>query len=67
MNEKTQKQIFDPFFTTKRSKGGTGLGLAIVYRILEEHGGGISVKSRPGAGTTFTIRIPARPPVRARA
>jgi signal transduction histidine kinase len=67
MNEKTQKQIFDPFFTTKRAKGGTGLGLAIVYRILEEHGGTISVKSRPGAGTTFTIRIPARPPVRARA
>jgi len=60
MNEKTQKQIFDPFFTTKRSKGGTGLGLAIVYRIVEEHGGVISVQSRPGAGTTFTIRIPAK-------
>lgn len=67
MNEKTQKQIFDPFFTTKRAKGGTGLGLAIVYRIVEEHGGSISVKSRPGAGTTFTIRIPARPPAGARA
>ncbi|MBE0603089.1 MAG: GHKL domain-containing protein, partial [Deltaproteobacteria bacterium] len=60
MNDKTQKQIFDPFFTTKRAKGGTGLGLAIVYRILEEHGGNISVRSRQGAGTTFTIRIPAR-------
>ena len=60
MNEKTQKQIFDPFFTTKRAKGGTGLGLAIVYRILEEHGGHISVKSKLGAGTTFSIRIPAR-------
>jgi signal transduction histidine kinase len=60
MNEKTQKQIFDPFFTTKRAKGGTGLGLAIVYRILEEHGGHISVKSKPGTGTAFTIRIPAR-------
>ncbi|MGD1048211.1 MAG: ATP-binding protein [Candidatus Krumholzibacteriaceae bacterium] len=60
MNEKTQKQIFDPFFTTKRAKGGTGLGLAIVYRILEEHGGHISVKSKLGSGTTFTIRIPAR-------
>jgi signal transduction histidine kinase len=57
----------DPFFTTKRGNGGRGRGLAIVYRILEEHGGTISVKSRPGAGTTFTIRIPARPPVRARA
>jgi signal transduction histidine kinase len=61
MNEKTQKQIFDPFFTTKRAKGGTGLGLAIVYRILEEHGGSISVKSKQGSGTTFTVRLPARP------
>jgi K+-sensing histidine kinase KdpD len=59
MNEKTQKQIFEPFFTTKRAKGGTGLGLAIAYRIMEEHGGHISLKSKPGAGSTFTIRIPA--------
>jgi signal transduction histidine kinase len=61
MNEKTIKQIFDPFFTTKRAKGGSGLGLAIAYRILEEHNGTITVKSEPGAGTTFTIRIPVRP------
>jgi len=59
MDEKTQKQIFDPFFTTKRAKGGTGLGLAIAFRIIEEHSGSISVKSKPGEGTTFTIRIPA--------
>lgn len=59
MDEKTQKQIFDPFFTTKRAKGGTGLGLAIAFRIVEEHSGSISVKSRPGKGTTFTVRIPA--------
>ncbi|MCX5754059.1 MAG: HAMP domain-containing sensor histidine kinase, partial [Candidatus Krumholzibacteria bacterium] len=51
-----------PFFTTKRAKGGTGLGLAIAYRIIEEHGGGITVKSKQGAGTTFTIRIPAKSP-----
>ncbi len=60
MDEKTQKQIFDPFFTTKRAKGGTGLGLAIAFRIVEEHSGSISVSSRPGLGTKFTIRIPAK-------
>ncbi len=59
MTEKTLKQIFDPFFTTKRAKGGTGLGLAIAYRIIEEHGGRLSVASKLGEGTTFTIRIPA--------
>lgn len=59
MNEKTLKQIFDPFFTTKRARGGTGLGLPIAYRIVEEHGGTISVYSTPGAGTVFTVRIPA--------
>jgi len=59
MNESTLKQIFNPFFTTKRAKGGTGLGLPIAYRIIEEHGGKISVSSRPGEGTVFTIRIPA--------
>ncbi len=62
MNEKTIKQIFDPFFTTKRGKGGTGLGLAIVFRIIEEHGGKISVNSSPGVGTTFTIKIPVGSP-----
>lgn len=59
MNEATVKHIFDPFFTTKRAKGGTGLGLSIAYRIIEEHKGTLSVSSKPGAGTTFTIRIPA--------
>ncbi|MBD3179268.1 MAG: hypothetical protein GF417_06545 [Candidatus Latescibacteria bacterium] len=61
MNEKTMKQIFDPFFTTKRARGGTGLGLAIAFRIVDEHGGNISVNSRVGSGTTFTIKIPVEP------
>lgn len=58
MSESTIKQVFDPFFTTKRARGGTGLGLSIVYRIVEEHGGTISVVSTLGEGTTFTIAIP---------
>ncbi len=59
MSEQTAKQIFDPFFTTKRNIGGTGLGLPIAYRIIEEHHGSISVESKLGEGTTFSIRIPS--------
>ena len=60
MNEETLKHIFEPFFTTRRSKGGTGLGLAIAYRIIEEHGGKITIVSKPGVGTTFLIRLPLK-------
>ena len=49
-------RIFDPFFT--RSPNGTGLGLTIVKRIVEQHGGKVTVKSRPGRGTTFVVEIP---------
>ena len=52
-----QLNIFVPFFTTKQK--GTGLGLAISQRIVKNHGGTISVQSRQGEGTTFTIRLPA--------
>jgi signal transduction histidine kinase len=50
--------VFEPFYSTK--PGGSGLGLALVHRILQDHGGDIDVDSTPGAGSTFTLRIPAR-------
>ncbi len=53
--EEHRQQVFDPFFTTKEQ--GTGLGLAIVRRIVELHGGDISVESKMGRGTTFLIRL----------
>ncbi len=56
MSPEVQASIFTPYFTTKSS--GTGLGLAIVHQIIEGHGGTISVKSAPGAGSVFTLLIP---------
>jgi two-component system NtrC family sensor kinase len=52
-------QIFEPFFTTKEDQQRTGLGLAVAQSICEQHGGEIAVRSRPGEGTEFTVRLPA--------
>ena len=52
-------RIFEPFFTTKEVGRGTGLGLSISHEIIEKHGGTLSLESKPGRGTTFTIRIPS--------
>jgi len=51
-----QERLFEPFFTTRQE--GTGLGLAIVRSVVEAHGGAVRVESVPGAGSTFTVRLP---------
>lgn len=51
-------KVFEPYFSTKET--GTGLGLAIVKKAIDDHGGTISVASKEGGGTTFTIILPAK-------
>ena len=55
--EEALPRLFDPFYTTKPS--GSGLGLAIAYRIMQDHGGLISVSGAPGTGAVVALRFPA--------
>ncbi len=52
------QRIFDPFFTTKQKERGTGLGLTVSYQIIQDHEGIISVDSRVGKGSIFTVVLP---------
>jgi signal transduction histidine kinase len=57
MDTATLNRAFDPFYSTK--SGGSGLGLPTTRKIIEAHGGTLSVQSEPGRGTQFTIELPA--------
>lgn len=63
MDEEVRKKLFTGFFSTKGSRG-TGLGLIVTQKIIQEHGGTISVQSEPGKGSTFTSRLPYKSPER---
>ena len=52
--------VFDPFFTTKKEGEGTGLGLSVTYNIIQRHNGRITVESKSGEGTCFSIFLPVR-------
>jgi PAS domain S-box-containing protein len=58
MDENVLARAFEPFFTTKPVGAGTGLGLSTVYGIVAQSGGEVSIDSRPGEGSTVTLRLP---------
>ena len=62
ISDDDQQRVFERFYRVdkarSRATGGTGLGLSIVQQTAERHGGSVSVVSRPGLGSTFTVRIP---------
>jgi signal transduction histidine kinase len=62
MDDELREKIFHAFFTTKEEERGTGLGLSIVRRLVSSHQGDITVESRKGSGSTFTVLLPVGGP-----
>jgi hypothetical protein len=66
MTAEEAEHVFERFYRSdpsrSRAHGGAGLGLSIVGAIVAAHGGTVSAEGRVGAGTTFTVRLPAVPP-----
>ncbi len=59
ISEENKRRVFEPFFTTKSPGAGTGLGLSVSYMIMtQNHKGLMEVRSEPGKGTCFTVRLP---------
>ena len=58
MSSSIQAKIFEPFFTTKGEAEGTGLGLSVIAQIIKQASGQITVDSKEGEGTTFTVSLP---------
>ncbi len=62
MNEEVSKRVFDPFFTTRPPSVGSGLGLSVAHFIVtDQHLGDLTLDTRPGAGSRFTVRLPVKP------
>jgi two-component system sensor histidine kinase AtoS len=59
IDDEALDRLFEPFFTTKAK--GIGLGLSVAHRIVEAHGGSLSVKAQPGTGASFSLTLPAVP------
>jgi len=63
IDQESLPRLFERFFRVDKARsrklGGTGLGLAIVKHIVQAHNGSVAVESKPGSGSTFTIRLPA--------
>ncbi|MBT3218883.1 MAG: response regulator, partial [Proteobacteria bacterium] len=62
MDQEILDKAFEPFFTTKVMGEGTGLGLSMVYGTVQNHGGTVTLKSKPGQGTTVTLLFPVPSP-----